>query len=49
MKKITINFTQSDIEEMQALVSDGAEVFVWVFDDEDGNPIETTITVGDDI
>jgi len=49
MKKITINFTQSDIEEMQSLVDAGqTEVFVWTFNDQDGNPVETTITVGDD-
>ena len=53
MKKVKINFTQSDIEQLAACVMEGhtgvqEEVFFWTPHTECGEPLELIITVGDD-
>jgi len=45
MKKITLNFTESDIEEMTSAsnIDETVKVFKWLIDN-----VEITITVGQD-
>ena len=53
MKKLIINFTMSDIQELEHLVTEteegeNIEVFEWSFNTECGEPIDVRITVGND-
>jgi len=48
-KKIKVNFTESDIQEMLEAVYEGdSDVFEWTFQTEDGEDINVLISVGDD-
>jgi hypothetical protein len=50
MKKITVNFTQSDVEDLQhSMPDEGNErVFNWTFTAEDGTEVDVEVTVGND-
>ena len=47
---VTINFTESDIQDLLSDVADGEfhEVFNWTFTSDQGHPIEVNIVVNDD-
>lgn len=54
MRKVKINFTESDVNQMFAMVDGLCEnqqvgVFTWTPLDDKGQPITVEITVGDDI
>jgi len=50
MEIITINFTESDIQNLLSNVADGEyrEVFNWRIISDNGHPIEVNIVVNDD-
>lgn len=49
MKKVVINFTESDIEEMSEKIRNGDKlVFNWIITTNDGENIDAEITVGED-
>lgn len=46
MEKMTINFTQSDVEDM--MCQEEGHVFTWTFETDQGTEVEVEITVGPD-
>ena len=50
MESVTINFTESDIQDLLSDVADGEfhEVFNWRIISDNGQPIEVNIVVNDD-
>lgn len=50
MESVTINFTESDIQDLLSDVADGDfhEVFNWRIISDNGQPIEVNIVVNDD-